>query len=542
MDWDVWGPPLVAVGVGVGFGAAVAWFASRSGRSGADANPERLAARKEQLMEALREHEADRGKLDEATWTAKREALLKEAADTLRALEVAPSQGDASAAPAGTGSPSAPVAAASGGRRLAWGVGTVAFFALLAGGLAVSTKQRAQGDSMTGGRAAGEDALAAAAAEAQEKLKRDPDDLDALNTLTWYSIRSRDLNAAMQNLEHARQVAPGDPLVLTHLAVLEIQIGMIDKAEASLQQALSVDPTLPRSLIFYGLVKLQKEERAEAAPFLEKVLSGDRADPEERQMAASLLSEAKAPPPQERLLGTVALAEGVSPASGGTLFVIVRRAADGGGPPVAALRLPVASLPMEFTVTDKNMMMGGAWPEQVWVQARVDADGNPSTKGEGDVESAVLGPFTSGASGVMVVLGGTTPAATPTVVGGGATSGSEPAPSATAGARAKGRLTLAAGASVPPGGVLFVMARRQAEGGGPPVAALRLPVSSFPLEFSLTDQDMMMGGTWPEQVWLQARIDADGNPSTKGEGDVSSKVIGPVTSGAADVEIVLGGD
>ena len=49
-------------------------------------------------------------------------------------------------------------------------------------------------------------------------------------------------------------------------------------------------------------------------------------------------------------------------------------------------------------------MAGGAWPEEVWVQARLDADGNAMTKGEQDLESAVLGPLTKGTEGLALVL------------------------------------------------------------------------------------------------------------------------------------------
>ena len=532
MNWDVWGPPLVVVGVGAGIGSLVAWRSVKAGRTSRSAAGENLSARKEQLMEALRELDADRSKQDEATWSARREALLAEASDTLRALELGPSTPEPETTPVRP----APAPA----RRAVWALGTVGFFALLAGGLAVSTSQRGEGQSMTGGMDRGEDELAAEAEAAKQTLASNPDDLDALNTLTWYNIRSRDLSGAMETLERARTVAPGDPLVLTHLAVLEIQIGMLDRAEESLQQALSVNPNLPRALLFSGLVKLQQEDRPGAAAALEKVLAGKLANNEERQMAASLLAEAKAAPAQDRIKGGVALAEGVSAPPGASLFVIARRSAEGGGPPVAALRLSATVLPTAFTITDKNMMLGGDWPDQVWIQARVDADGNPTTKGEGDIESAVIGPLASGAADVQLVIGGTVAAsggAAPTE----AAPTDSPAPAAsTADFRLKGQLTLTEGLSAPAGGVLFVIARRAAEGGGPPVAALRLPTSSFPLDFSLSDADMMMGGTWPDQVWLQARIDADGNPSTKGDGDVLSAVLGPLSPGTADLKLVLG--
>ena len=49
--------------------------------------------------------------------------------------------------------------------------------------------------------------------------------------------------------------------------------------------------------------------------------------------------------------------------------------------------------------------MGGAWPAQVWVQARADSDGNAMTKDANDVSSPLIGPLDPGSSGVVLELG-----------------------------------------------------------------------------------------------------------------------------------------
>ena len=53
----------------------------------------------------------------------------------------------------------------------------------------------------------------------------------------------------------------------------------------------------------------------------------------------------------------------------------------------------------------------------------------------------------------------------------------------------------------------------------------------MPADFSLGDADLTMGGEWPQEVWLRARIDADGNPSTTSEEDLVSDLVGPVAPG-----------
>ena len=37
------------------------------------------------------------------------------------------------------------------------------------------------------------------------------------------------------------------------------------------------------------------------------------------------------------------------------------------------------------------------------------------------------------------------------------------------------------------------------------------------MPFTLGKGDMVMGGEWPEEVWLEARLDQDGNAMTKME-------------------------
>lgn len=545
MNWDVWGPPLIVLGTGAVLGAALALRTLGQGRRSKGRAGEVLEAKREQLLEALHEVDADRAKLGEERWREKREQLVDRAADTLRRLD----QGDAPGVPdtptvvppsAGT---TAPKPASSGAGRLIWAVGGVGFFAALAYALTSNTNERSQGQPMTGGNSSQQpDDSAAEAAKAA--LEKNPNDLDALNTLTWSSIRSRDLNGAMNYLDQARKLAPEDPYVLTHLAVLQLQIGMVDRAEDSLNKALATRPIFPRALIFLGLARLQKDDREGAIEAEQQALAISSVSSEERQMASSLLAEAQAPPPQTRLTGDVALAQGATAPANGTLFVYAKRSADGGGPPVAALRLPASGLPEAFEITDKDMMMGGDWPDQVWLQARVDTDGNPSTHSDTDMESAVLGPLSSGSKDLHLVLqpGAASPAEASAPTEAPATSEAptaSEAPAAVAGARVQGTITVAPGKTAP-SGTLFIIARRAASGGGPPVAAARVPNPTFPLTWSLSDQDMMMGGDWPDQVWIQARVDTDGNAMSHSPDDLESAVVGPISSGATGTALVLG--
>lgn len=91
---------------------------------------------------------------------------------------------------------------------------------------------------------------------------------------------------------------------------------------------------------------------------------------------------------------------------------------------------------------------------------------------------------------------------------------------------------------VSPGGVLFVIARAGAA--GPPLAVQRVPSPSFPLRFSIGPENRMIR-TMPfaGELRLTARLDADGDATSRGPGDLQGEAAGTHAPGASGVEIVL---
>ena len=102
--------------------------------------------------------------------------------------------------------------------------------------------------------------------------------------------------------------------------------------------------------------------------------------------------------------GSIRWGDGVTPAETGAVFVIIRRTPTPAGPPVAALRLKPSAVPGPFSATDSDIMMGGPWPEEVWIQARADSDANAMTKEADAAQSAVIGPISQGATGIELIL------------------------------------------------------------------------------------------------------------------------------------------
>jgi hypothetical protein len=102
-----------------------------------------------------------------------------------------------------------------------------------------------------------------------------------------------------------------------------------------------------------------------------------------------------------------------------------------------------------------------------------------------------------------------------------------------------GTIGLAAGATVPEGATLFVIARTGDV--GPPTAVLRLPAPPFPFEFRLGPEDRMIAALpWEGPFQLTARIDLDGNATTRDAGGLEGRAAAPASPGDSGVQLTLG--
>lgn len=91
--------------------------------------------------------------------------------------------------------------------------------------------------------------------------------------------------------------------------------------------------------------------------------------------------------------------------SGATLFVIARRSGTAGGPPLAVLRIPNATLPLDFEIGPQNAMIQGMpFSGDIALTARLDSDGDAMTRANGDLAGAAKMPLQPGAAGVRLVL------------------------------------------------------------------------------------------------------------------------------------------
>lgn len=241
------------------------------------------------------------------------------------------------------------------------------------------------------------------------------------------------------------------------------------------------------------------------------------------------------------ITGTVRLAGdlGAGVPQGAVLFIIARRG--GAGPPVAVKRIGAPDFPLEFTLGPEDRMIQAIpFTGPLQVTARVDADGNATSRTPGDLQGAAAGSVEPGATGVDVVIDQVL--GDDVAVSGGAAPALSPAEasSAAGGAPITGtvRLSDALSAPVPDGAVLFIIARRGAA--GPPLAVKRVQAPRFPLEFTLGPEDRMIQAVpFAGPLQVTARVDADGNATSRTPGDLQGAAAAGVEPGATGVDVVI---
>ena len=234
------------------------------------------------------------------------------------------------------------------------------------------------------------------------------------------------------------------------------------------------------------------------------------------------------------IAGTVTLAEGERAPERATLYVFVSRPGRP-GPPVAVARIPDPRFPQPFRIGASNVI-AGALEGELDVGARLDLDGDVDTREPGNLTGAhSRNPVRVGSSGVSIALARAAPQPS-------AGSSTPPPRRPERGASISGTIDLTPGARTAPGGVLFVIAREGSRETGPPLAAKRIEVAGFPVPYTLSASDAMS----PEPVFsgpvsVTARLDADGNASTRGPDDLVGRFArNPATVGDEGVDIRLG--
>lgn len=446
-----WVPGLVVAAIGAVGGILLA-MRTRGGAPAVDPRPfvevkRDLLARKDELLALIRELDDTRDSRDPAVYAAERAKLEAEAAETLRKLEgEAPAAGAAPPPPP----PSTPPRGNPALVGALWGAMGTAVLGLVVWGLSQNAAPRNEGQSMTGGpamggggrpsaRASSEGAGGAGGIEFQAMpeamtgppsaeiaalkaaVEQKPDDLEAKNDLGHAMIAANDIMAAFRLAEEVVKKEPENPEARTHQGVVLMSIGDMQMAGKLFDKVLAKEPAFSEALGYRGAVSWQTGDTEGAIATWEKAKT---LVPTDAATFDKLIAMAKAgPPPSASAAPHGAAGGGMAGASGaaagpaevggevrlgdgldakGTLFIYVRADGVDSGPPVRVKRMP-ASFPAKFSISAADSPMGGTLPDKIQVVARLDPDGNPSTK-EPEAPTAKLGGLATGATDLVLEL------------------------------------------------------------------------------------------------------------------------------------------
>ena len=271
----------------------------------------------------------------------------------------------------------------------------------------------------------------------RDAVEANPEAIEPRLSLIRAQIGRRQFIQAYEGANELLKFAPDNAQAKTFLAIVRIEMGMSSTAVKLLTEALQTNPTLVEALIYRGVANMQTGEaqaalddwaeatkiRPDAATVLKPLI--ERAEgmldgsikppaPKSHPPAGSgmpsghpptgsrmpsghpptgAISTPKAPkgPPAKVMIN---LAKGAQAKTGEILFIIGRASGVTAGPPAAVKRLTVSNFPIEVSLTNADMMMGGTLPQKLDITARVDGDGNPLTKNDGvrgEAKSVVVG-------------------------------------------------------------------------------------------------------------------------------------------------------
>lgn len=439
-----WLPAVIVLGIGLFLGAVMAGralAAARRGRKTARVAPvaqvRDLAGKRDALVRQLQELEDTATKRTPGQLAQERYELELEAARAVLALDDSGGAGARPSSavkkrPAASLEESPEASPRSALRGFLWGLGSATAVLLLGFFAYESAKPREAGGSLTGNlpqREGAADPAASvadpAAAEQIAQLKaaiaRNPDDGEAHLALAQLSIDRRDYMTAWNETAKVLERTPGDPRALTVQAVVRLAMGQTAVAVDVLRKAVAADPKLYEARVYLAvaysragqkpavrktiaeasrkfperaaelkglLAELEKEAPAPGAaqggpaedPHAGLATPGSGSPPARANPARANSVPASPAPGGRRVAGIIDLDPALKSASpSGILFVYVRNAHASGGPPIAVKRLP-AVFPAAFELGEADSMMGQEFPERILIEARLDADGDPTTR------------------------------------------------------------------------------------------------------------------------------------------------------------------
>jgi cytochrome c-type biogenesis protein CcmH len=351
----------------------------------------RLLRGRGHVRDELNELEFDfqSGKLSEADYTQLRQGIESKGVGVLQQLSVLPAAPKIKPQEMKTKVPNDKFAQS---RFKRWQlIGGGVFLMLFGLSLGVMLTQsirprQGEGDTMTGDFMTGTTSMSGAAGAAMAEGKQ--------------AFQRQEFPRAIEAFKKVLDADPAHPEAHSYMGFILMQAGHGDGALMAFDKALARAPNFPMALWGKGMVLYQdKKDFAGARAIFERLLS--MVPPgEERNEITKILGEiptasGPAKPVQpvaassgQTISGTITvdpkLKSNVDPNA--ALFIIARSAGGQGGPPLAVKKIDKPTFPLNYSLSRENVMMQGTpFTGKINVIVRLDKDGNPTSRGAGDM-------------------------------------------------------------------------------------------------------------------------------------------------------------
>ncbi|HET6564222.1 MAG TPA: hypothetical protein VFG52_02315, partial [Xanthomonadales bacterium] len=250
------------------------------------------------------------------------------------------------------------------------------------------------------------------------KLTESPADLEGWVLLGKTYKTMQDYPAAVQALETADRLVPGEPVVQVELVEARLFASgnpqITEEMTQALQEAVTTQPDLQKGWWLLGLAAAQRGDDPQAITYWRELLQsmepGSAAaqsiqaqidEAESRILASGAEVESSAGPGAGTTWQSAAIRIGLSPAAeqalstlppAASLFLIARPAGENAGPPLAVRRIPQPVFPLELQISDADSMLPQrpvSGVDELQLQVRVSVTGEPMATA-GDWQSAVI--------------------------------------------------------------------------------------------------------------------------------------------------------
>jgi cytochrome c-type biogenesis protein CcmH len=357
------------------------------------------------------------GKFSDSDYAALKQEIETRAATAIEQLHALPAAAPAQKTAEDKTTESAPTTVRNQGQIRRWQLIAGGLFLMLFGlalgvMLTKSTRPRSsESDLITGDFLTGTNSSSGDVRTALDEGKR--------------AFGNQEFPKAIEAFKKVLATDPNNPEAHSYMGFILVQAGHGDGALMAFDKALSQAPNFPMALWGKGLVLYQdKKDYAAAREIFARLM--DLVPPgEERNEIAKVLGEIPTTGGQKSKPGPAGAATAASVSSAqvtgkitidpklktkldpnAALFIIARPAGGAGGPPLAVKKIDHPSFPLDYSLSQENVMMQGMpFTGKINITIRLDKDGNPVTRTPGDMSGEYKkNPVDAGTKNVDVVI------------------------------------------------------------------------------------------------------------------------------------------